>query len=69
VAEAKTETRTAPKPTKKKATLKGQDRTEVRAVAEEGLQRAAAEAEARKAGSGVAETKPAAPLKLKQVAP
>ena len=73
----KTEAEAAPKPTKAKTAPKGQAGMEVRAVAIEDLQRAAAEAEAAKAeAAGAAASsvppenkKPGVPLKLKQIKP
>ncbi len=72
--QAQADTGAAAKPARTKAVPKDQAKMEVRAVAVEDMQRAA-EAEAKagaekpKAESGVAETKPAAPLKLKQIKP
>ena len=73
----KTEAEAAPKPTKAKTAPKGQAGMEVRAVAIEDLQRAAAEADAAKAeAAGAAASsvppenkKPGVPLKLKQIKP
>ena len=77
MAKTKTEAEAAPKPTKAKTAPKGQAGMEVRAVAIEDLQRAAAEAEAAKAeAAGAAASsvppenkKPGVPLKLKQIKP
>ena len=78
VAKTKTEAEAAPKPTKAKTAPKGQAGMEVRAVAIEDLQRAAAEAakaEAAGAAGAAASSvppenkKPGVPLKLKQIKP
>ena len=78
VAKTKTEAEAAPKPTNAKTAPKGQAGMEVRAVAIEDLQRAAAEAakaEAAGAAGAAASSvppenkKPGVPLKLKQIKP
>jgi hypothetical protein len=72
VAKTKTEAAAAPKPAKEKTTQKSPAKMEVRAVAIEDWERAAAEAEAAKAAASSVppeQKKPGVPLKLKQIKP